>query len=88
MTDPAIRAALDAAGKAIADLHEETACNTSYPCSVTCSCRDDASAAIAAFLRALHDATPFGVIDTAAGEAYTADCARLAAAAEEAARDA
>lgn len=77
MTDPAIRAALDVAGKAVADTHLETGCVAVFPCCADCVCRTDAAAAIAAFLRQM-DGVPLGN-----GVTFAA----LAASVEKGARD-
>lgn len=88
MSDPAIRAALEAAAWADCEARakvnecEDKRCPRHEPCQW---CADGSVAAVAAFLRALHRMTPLGVIETRGGETYTADCDRLAAAVEEAA---
>lgn len=68
MIDPAIAIALDAARSA----------------ALACArIQDMPQAAIVTFLRTLHAMTPSGVVHTAGGETYTADCARLANAIEQ-----
>jgi hypothetical protein len=50
-----IVAALEAAGAAVAAKHEENGCHLGFPCGLTCSCADDAAAAVAAFHRRMAE---------------------------------
>jgi hypothetical protein len=78
MTDPAIRAALDAAASAMA----EHKCGGKL--CAGCWCRQDAAAAIAAFLRSLPDRD---LMSTRISLSFPGTLQELAAAVEEAARD-
>ena len=92
MADPAIRAALEAAARAYCHADGECPCATPVECRmVLAEVRLDTAAAIAAFLRALPASYDLTRFDHLTGKLRRLSCDELhhlAAAVEEAARDA